>query len=577
MKRRMNQSRMTPGAFVLRLVLVWMIVTFVIFPNINIIINVLQEDGKFSTEAFTKLLSSKRAVKSMINSLILGVSLVITVNVVGTLTVLFTEYWDLRGSKLLKLSYMTSLIYGGVVLATGYKFVYGAKGIVTKLLLMIMPELNPNWFSGFGAVLFVMTFACTSNHIIFLTNAIRALDYHVIEAAQNLGASDSKILFKVVLPSLKPTLFALTIMTFLTGICALSAPLMIGGTKFQTINPMIMSFAQAPGSRDLAAVLAIFLGLVTMILLYFMNRVERKGNYISISKTKEKMKKQKIRNPVANVLAHVAAYTMFLIYMLPICCVVIFSFCDTLAIKTSTLSLSSFTLQNYIHLFTKPSAFRPYLVSIVYSVAAAVIAGVICVIVARLVLKSKNKFDSFFEYGLLIPWMLPTTFIALGLMFTFDSPRFLVGNKVLVGSIWIMLIAYVVVKLPFSFRMIRAAFFGVEDSLEEAAKTMGASTPYALVKVVLPVILPTVTSVIALNFNSLLSDFDLSVFLYSPKYQPLGVIIKAASDEGVNENAQAMALVYSVVLMILCGLALWLTQGGGAAKIRAKFRQWRNR
>ena len=82
----------------------------------------------------------------------------------------------------------------------------------------------------------------------------------------------------------------------------------------------------------------------------------------------------------------------------------------------------------------------------------------------------------------------------------------------LIGSIWIMLIAYIVVKLPFSFRMIRAAFFGVEDSLEEAAKTMGAGTSYTMVRVILPVIMPTVVSVMAMNFNALLSDFDLSVF-----------------------------------------------------------------
>lgn len=570
MKIHGRKQKMTPGAIAVRIVLLWFIAAFILFPNINIIINVLHEDGRFSAEAFTKLLKSKRAVKSMVNSLVLGICLVITVNVVGTLVVLFTEYWDIRGALALKLAYMTSLVYGGVVLAMGYKFVYGSKGIVTKGLLMMFPEMNAKWFTGFWAVLFVMTFACTSNHIIFLTNAIRGMDYHVIEAARNLGASDSRILFKVVLPSLKPTLFALTIMTFLTGICALSAPMMIGGSQFQTINPMIVSFAGSPGSRDLAAVLAMILGLMTIVLLVIMNRVERRGNYISVSKTKAKMRKEKLRSPAANVAAHIVAYAMFIIYMLPICLVVLFSFCDALAIKTSTLSFDSFTLKNYVALFTKQNAFRPYLVSIVYSLAAAAGACVISVIVARFVRRNEHKTDTFFEYGLLIPWMLPTTFVALGLMFTYDVGRALVGGKVLIGSIWIMLIAYIVVKLPFSFRMIRAAFFGVEDSLEEAAKTMGASTPYTMVKVILPVILPTVMSVMAMNFNGLLSDFDLSVFLYSPKFQPLGVVIKEASDEGVNENAQAMALVYSVVLMILCGLALYLTQGGGAAKIKRR-------
>lgn len=565
-----KKMRITPGAIAIRAALFWFILAFILFPNINIIISVLHEDDHFSTDAIIKLLSSKRAVKSMINSFVLGIGLVVSVNVVGTLVVLFTEYWDIKGANILRLSYMTSLIYGGVVLATGYKFVYGSKGVITKGLVSLFPNMNANWFTGFGAVLFVMTFACTSNHIIFLTNAIRALDFHVIEAAKNLGASDGRILLKVVLPSLKPTLFALTIMTFLTGICALSAPLMIGGSKFQTINPMIVSFAQSPGSRDLAAVLAMLLGLITIVLLVIMNRVEKKGNYISVSKTKAKMIKQKLRNPLANIVVHGLAWIMFVIYMLPICFVILFSFCDALAIKTSTFSFHALTFKNYVALFTKQDAIKPYLVSIIYSVAAALIACMISVIVGRFVRQGTRKSDGILEYGLLVPWMLPTTFMALGLMFTYDKPRLLAGNQVLIGSVWIMLIAYIVVKLPFSLRMIRAAFFGVEDSLEEAAKTMGASTFYTMVKVILPVIMPTVVSVMAMNFNSLLSDYDLSVFLYSPKYQPLGVIIKAASDEGVNENAQAMALVYSVVLMILCSLALYLTQGNGAAKIKNK-------
>lgn len=577
MNRVRKRNALTPGGILIRVVLAWMIVTFILFPNINILISVLHEDGQFTTEAIKKLLRSQRAIKSMVHSLILGVSLVITVNVVGTLAVLFTEYWELKGSRFLKLTYMTSLIYGGVVLATGYKFVYGSNGIVTKLLMMLIPNMNPGWFVGYGAVLFVMTFGCTSNHVIFLTNAVRAMDFHVIEAAENMGASDSRILFKVVLPTLKPTLFALTIMTFLTGICALSGPLMLGGTQFQTINPMIISFAQSSGSRDLAAILAILLGLLTIVLLYFMNRVERRGNYMSISKTKAKMQKVKIQNPVANVIARVIAYTMAAIYLLPICLVVIFSFCDSVSITTSTLTWSSFTLKNYITLFTKANALRPYLVSISYSAAAAVIASMICVVVGRFVVKGKRKLDNLFEYGLLIPWMLPNTLIALGMMYTFDTPRLLVGNRALYGSIWLMLIAYVVVKLPFSFRMIRAAYFGVEDGLEEAAETMGASTPYTMVRVILPVIMPTVASVMALDFKSLLSDYDLSVFLYTPKYRPLGLVIKAASSDIANEEAQAMMLVYSVVLMVLCSITLYLAQGGGAAKIRSVLRKLLNK
>lgn len=43
---------------------------------------------------------------------------------------------------------MTTLIYGGVVLVTGYKFVYGETGIVTKVLMQFFPNMDPQWFVG---------------------------------------------------------------------------------------------------------------------------------------------------------------------------------------------------------------------------------------------------------------------------------------------------------------------------------------------------------------------------------------------------------------------------------------------
>jgi len=68
--------------------------------------------------------------------------------------------------------------------------------------------------------------------------------------------------------------------------------------------------------------------------------------------------------------------------------------------------------------------------------------------------------------------------IALGLMVTYDMPRLIMGNQVLLGTVVLLLLAYVIVKLPFSFRMIKAAFYSIEGSLEEAAKCMGAGTLY---------------------------------------------------------------------------------------------------
>ena len=284
------------------------------------------------------------------------------------------------------------------------------------------------------------------------------------------------------------------------------------------------------GSRDIAALLAIILGIATSILLFIMQKeIEKKGNYISISKTKAKMTKQKIENPVLNVIAHIVAYVMFVIYMLPIINVLVFSFTDGMTIKTGQIRKDSFTLENYAKLFRSSTAYKPYLVSILYSFVAALTVAVICIAVARIVTKLKHKWDKLYEPLILIPWLLPSTMIALGLMMTYDEARWNLANKVLVATPVIMLIAYMIIKLPFSYRMIRAAFIGLDGNMEEAAQVMGAKPFYTMRKVILPIIMPVVLSVVVLNFNGLLSEYDLSVFLYHPLFQPLGIVIKLAT------------------------------------------------
>ena len=108
-------------------------------------------------------------------------------------------------------------------------------------------------------------------------------------------------------------------MTFITGLCAMSAPTLLG---YDSINPEIVRLAGSsvadeafPQAR--AALLSIILACFTILLLTVLSSYERKGHYLSVSKTKAKLQKQKITNPVANVLAHIYAYVLFIIYMTP--------------------------------------------------------------------------------------------------------------------------------------------------------------------------------------------------------------------------------------------------------------------
>ncbi|MBE1445905.1 ABC transporter permease [Paenibacillus sp. OAS669] len=558
---RKTLSSFNPAAIIFYGLIAWFVIAFLIYPNINIYYEIFFKGGKLSFGAAEKLLSSERAMRSLYNSFILAVSLVFTVNVVGVTLVLISEYFDIKGAKVLRLGYYTTLIYSGVVLVSGYKFVYGENGFMTKLLAGIFPSFDTTWFHGYWAVLFVMTFACTSNHVLFLSNAIRKIDFQTVEAAKNMGASTFYILRRVVLPVLKPTMFALTILIFLTGLAATSAPLILGGVEFQTITPMILTFANSTSSKDLAALLALILGLATLVLLTLMIRFERKGNFMSVSKVKSELVKQKIDSKLANIAVHVLAYFLFLIYMIPVVLIVVFSFTDAHSISTATLDIRGFSLNNYMQVFSSMSAFKPYLVSIIYAAAASAAVVVLALMASRILHKYQNKWTLALEYSLLIPWMLPSTLIAIGLIVTFNTPRWIIGNSVLVGTVWMLFIAYVIVHIPFTLRMVKASFFSLDSSLEDAAKNLGAKSFYTFRKVLLPIILPSTLAVFALNFNGILADYDLTVFLYHPLYQPLGIVIKNSTDAQALADTKALTLVYSVILMVMSTITLYFVYG----------------
>jgi len=563
----------SPLVVVVLVVLVWFVAAFLVLPNATLLISTFFPDGKVSFRALEKLASSERALNSLWHSFALAVTLAVTVNVVGIFIVLVTDYFKIRGARVLWLGYATTLIYGGIVLAAGYNFIYGRYGFITNAVRNVFPDIDPNWFSGYFAVVVVMTLATTTNHMLFLGSSLAKIDYQTIEAARNMGASTWRILWRIVLPALRPMIFAVTVLTFLTGLGALTAPLVLGGSDFQTIAPMILTFSKSSGSRDLAALLAIILGLATIVLLAMMNRVEKSGTYFSVAKVATPLQKQRIRNPLANALVHAAAYLLFVIYALPVLLIVLFSFLESTAISTGTITWDAFTLNNYATVFGTPAVLRPFIVSVVYSALASLIVVLGMLFVARVFQKHRNPLTTLLEYLLHIPWILPTILIALALVMTFDRPNPLIGGQVLTGTTLLLLVAYVIIKIPFTLRLLKAAFASVPESLEDAARILGAGPLFTLRTVLVPLVLPTAAAITALNFNSLLDDYDAAVFLYHPLYEPLGLAIRASTEGENNLDAMSITFVYTVLLMVIMGFTMWLVYGrGGSTRRRARRR-----
>ena len=469
--------------------------------------------------------------------------------------------------------------------------------------------MNRQWFSGFSAVLFTMTFACTSNHALFLRNAIRGIDYNTVEAARNMGAKPFKVLFRVVMPTLLPTLFSLTVMTFITGLCAMSAPTLLG---YNSINPEIVRLAGSsvadeafPQAR--AALLSIILALFTIALLTMLNHYERKGHYLSVSKTKAKLVKQRIQSPVARVLAHIYAYVLFVIYMTPVVMIVLFAFQNWPAVRAKSLNVSDWTLINFFGtqdysyttsrgkqrirkgvisgVFSNADTVGGIRLSFVLSALAAALACVIVVVAVNYIFKHKDKKRAaVVEACLLFPWLLPTILICYSFRTFFNGEVWYVLGKNLYyreNVRFLIVMAYTVVKLPFALRMVKAAFYAIDGELEDAARNLGASSLVTFLRVKLPIVLPSVLAVFALNFNALFTEYDMSATFHSSYGKSYAMVIQSMTAEegrdGYNMNGSGRRCASTVFIMLVSGLILYLVYGVGARDLGERLERRKKR
>jgi iron(III) transport system permease protein len=132
---------------------------------------------------------------------------------------------------------------------------------------------------------------------------------------------------------------------------------------------------------------------------------------------------------------------------------------------------------------------------------------------------------------------------------------------------FLIIMAYTVTKLPFSLRMIKASFYAIDDELQDAAKNLGSSGLRTFLRVKLPIILPSVLAVFALNFNALFTEYDMSATFHSSSATTYAMVIQgmlADASRGANMNALGRQCASTVFIMVVSGIVLYLVYGVGS-------------
>lgn len=539
---------------------IWAALAFIYTPIFSVLKFAFAPEGELSFQAVDELSSSRRVRQAIANTFVVAAFSVITVNVVGIFQVAALEYLKIRGRGFLRLAYSTPLIFVSVAAATGYGFVYGENGVLTRLIQQVWPALPNDWFSGTFAVIFAHSFLLTSFHFLFLRAAIRRVDYATIEAARSLGASNFRAFTKVVLPLLLPTIFATTLLVAYKSLSSFTIPAVLGGRRFDMVAELILTL-NSLRRPDMAAMLSIGLGIVVIFSILVMQYVERRGSYGGGSKTPIPIERIAIRNPTLNATAHGVAYLFAFIQLTPIALVILFSLAPAASIGTKVLP-SVLTLKNYITVFTENTAFVPLQNSLIMG-ASAILGGlVISLFVVNLGHRYQNWATNSLDITFMIPWILPAPFVAIGLILAFDEPNPLVGNATLLGGFWILPLGYAITSIPIMIRFLRAAFFSLDPALNEAAQSLGAPAYYRFARITIPLVLPVIVLISGMTLNVLMTEYSMSAFLFNINNKPLSIALFDGARSS-NPEQHAINLVYITLIMAFSFLTITMADKYG--------------
>lgn len=497
----------------------WYLISFVLAPNIATVASVIGGDP---ASVIGDLAASDRVMLAIRDTVLLALASTITVNIVGIAQVLLLEAVHIPGRRFLTVAFAIPLVFGSVAAVTGYVLVYGERGMLTTFVRSIFPALPADWFNGWVAVLIVHTFTMTGFHFLFLRPAIRRVDFSMVEAARSLGMPTLRALRAVVLPAVRPVLVSCLVLVFISAVTSFAAPQLLGVT---TVAPLIQALLGL-GRTDMAAVLGVFLGIVTIAMLAWALVQDRRMSALSGGKSARPFERIRIRSRAVRVLLTAVAWLFAAINIAPLAVTALLSFAPIEAIRRGELSLA-LTVEHYVTMVSDADAAQPLLNSFMLAALAVPFALLVSWIAAHLAHRLPQRFGDGVQLVAFVPHFLPGVLIALGLILAFGDRNPLVGGAVLVGSFWILPIAYTVMMLPTMTRLLRSTYAGLDPAQSEAARSLGAGPIRTFLVAVLPVLLPVVVQVAALSVNDVLAEYTVSVMLYNVNNQPLGVTLGA--------------------------------------------------
>lgn len=427
--------------------------------------------------------------------------------------------------KLWNAAVLVPLIMPPFVGAIGLKALLGRYGALNTALGTEWDILGAAPFWGVAIALALHLYP-----IIYLnvTATLANIDPALDEAAAITGAPLRQRMLRILLPLIRPGLFAGGAIVFIWSFTELGTPLIFDYYAITSVQ-IFRGIKEINASAQPYALTAVMLML--SVLFYAVGKLALgKAGHATTGRAARAAEDKRL-NPAGAALATLVFAAVTALALLPHLGVILVAFSEPGSWYRSVLP-AEFTLENFSKAFGHPLAFGSMANSFKLSLAAAFLDIAIGIVVAYLIVRTKVRGRSILDAMVMAPLAVPGLVLAFGYVAMSLNWPFREGDPLGFMNISILgenpnpfpllILAYAVRRLPY---VVRAAVSGLEQvhvELEEAAKIFNAGTARIFARIIVPLISANLIAGGLLAFSfAMLEVSDSLILAQQERHYPL--------------------------------------------------------
>lgn len=527
-----------------------LLMLMIVCPLVMIFAKAVIVDGRLDFLSVWQTLKADGNLEMIGNSLLLGVLVVIVSTIIAApLAYLFSRTSFAR-YRFFDIIFMIPFMTPPYIASMGWILFMQKRG----LLQQFIPAMagSEKWFFSLGGLVIVMSLHVFPFMLTMLKNAMLNIPSSLEESGAVFGAGFARRLRKIFLPLISGNYAIGALLVFVKTIAEYGTPATLGKRfGFEVFTTEIHRYATvAPIQFGKSAILASVLIGVCLVMWMLQNYITSRKSYNLVGGKGSRF--AEIRLPlIVKVLAW-AYIAMVLILAIGI---PYFSIVSTSLIKLRGYGFAAgnFTFAHYIELFTENvkgvSAIKNSLFLATTSASICAVLGTALVLAIR---GSKSRLKKLVEAIGLLPEMLPSIVLVIGIMLFWNQ---IYNILPMYNTMGILVLAYVVLFLPYTVQYVTSSFTQISESLMAAGRVFGGSPFYIFRKITMPLIIKGIVTGWMMTFIIAFRELVTASLIAPPNTLVVSTYIMREFEQGSVSIGMAMAvlcvLLTTTALLIL--------------------------